>query len=892
MSQDNIPEHFRQRIQAAREQQLEELDLSAGWGSREKLSQIPNAVFELKHLKVLNLNFNRIYTLPDSFSNLSNLVTLDLRGNRLINLPDSFGNLSSLTTLNLRENQLAELPESIGNLSSLTTLNLRENQLAKLPEFIGNLSSLTKLVLSNNQLSELPNSFSRLPSLNTLYLAGNELTSLPDSFSSISNLRELYLSRNKLVALPNSFSNLSNLITLILSNNKLSELPISFSSLSNLATLDLTENPLEKPPIEIAKKGIEAIRKYFLQITEKGKYYIYEAKLLIVGEPGAGKTTLSKKIKNPSYPLDNNEKTTEGLDVIKWSFQLDHQQEFRVNIWDFGGQEIYHATHQFFLTKRSLYTLVVDTRQEDTDFYYWLKIVELLSNNSPLLIIKNEKQDRKREINERALRGQFTNLKETLATNLKTNRGLEQVITNIKYYISNLDHIGQALPKTWVQVRKFLENDSRNYIFIQEYLTICENNGFTRLEDKLQLSGYLHDLGVCLHFQDDSLLKKTIILKPEWGTDAVYKVLDNDTVRQNLGRFTKTDLADIWSDDKYSHVQDELLQLMIKFKLCYPIPGNNNTYIAPQLLTENQPQYNWDEHSNLILRYTYQFMPKGIITQLIVAMHKHIYQQKYVWRSGIILKKNNALAEVIEYYSKRELKIRVVGNNKRDLMTIITHEIDKIHDSYQQLKYSKLIPCNCSICQYSQEPYFYPFDELQRFKNHRQFEIQCRNSFQMVNVLSLIDDVIIGSNNTQEEGDNNDLSNSHQSLFSVIINNPKQQQGNNNNMSDTNQTHYGSGDNVGRDKNTTNIYNSQNLAQASRDIKELLNQLALDYPSQTPVEQMMLSTEILKKIENNPSLKQRVINAIKEAGATVLEEAIDHPAAKVIIAGIKGYVDA
>jgi len=29
-----------------------------------------------------------------------------------------------------------------------------------------------------------------------------------------------------------------------------------------------------------------------------------------------------------------------------------------VNIWDFGGQEIYHATHQFFLTHRSLYLLL------------------------------------------------------------------------------------------------------------------------------------------------------------------------------------------------------------------------------------------------------------------------------------------------------------------------------------------------------------------------------------------------------------------------------------------------------------------------------------------------------------------------------------------------------
>jgi internalin A len=58
-------------------------------------------------------------------------------------------------------------------------------------------------------------------------------------------------------------------------------------------------------------------------------------------------------------------------------------------------------------------------------------------------------------------------------------------------------------------VRETLEKDTRNYISLDEYLSICQENGFDRLEDKLQLSGYLHDLGVCLHFQDDPLLKKT-----------------------------------------------------------------------------------------------------------------------------------------------------------------------------------------------------------------------------------------------------------------------------------------------------------------------------------------------------------------------------------------------
>jgi hypothetical protein len=304
-----------------------------------------------------------------------------------------------------------------------------------------------------------------------------------------------------------------------------------------------------------------------------------------------------------------------------------------------------------------------------------------------------------------------------------------------------LPHIGTPLPKTWVKVREELEQDTRNYIGLDEYLDICQRNDFTQLKDKLQLSGYLHDLGVCLHFHQDPLLKKILILKPKWGTDAVYKVLDNKTVIRNLGRFTRADLENIWNEPEYVHMQDELLQLMINFKLCYRIPSTSDTYIAPQLLTENQPDYEWDETSNLILRYTYEFMPKGILTRFMVAMHAWIADQSCVWKSGIVLEKDQAKAEVIEYYGKREIRIRVVGKSKKDLMTIVTYELDKIHQSYKRLKYSKLIPCNCASCKNNQEPYFYSFETLRRFKNDRK-RIQCQQSYDMVDARGLIDDVI------------------------------------------------------------------------------------------------------------------------------------------------------
>jgi len=342
-------------------------------------------------------------------------------------------------------------------------------------------------------------------------LGDNQLTNLPESITKLSNLTRLNLSKNQLTNLPESITNLSNLTRLYLRRNQLKNLPESITKLSDLTRLDLSKNPLETPPLEVAEKGIAAIRDYFEQLKQDSDY-LYEAKLLIVGEAGAGKTTLAKKIQDPDYQL-KEEDSTQGIDVINWHFPYNKERDFRVNTWDFGGQEIYHATHQFFLTKRSLYILLIDNRKEDDNLYYWLNLVQLLSDNSPLLIIKNEKQDRERDIDQPGLRGQFTNLEKTLATNLKTNSGLGVILDHIKHYLRNLPHVGQVLPKTWKRVREVLEQDPRDSISLEEYWRICEENQITERSYQSQLSGYLHDLGVCLHFQDDPLLNKTLRLR-------------------------------------------------------------------------------------------------------------------------------------------------------------------------------------------------------------------------------------------------------------------------------------------------------------------------------------------------------------------------------------------
>ncbi len=41
---------------------------------------------------------------------------------------------------------------------------------------------------------------------------------------------------------------------------------------------------------------------------------------------------------------------TERIERQEWKIGSG-DDEIRLNVWDFGGQEIMHATHQFFLTK-------------------------------------------------------------------------------------------------------------------------------------------------------------------------------------------------------------------------------------------------------------------------------------------------------------------------------------------------------------------------------------------------------------------------------------------------------------------------------------------------------------------------------------------------------------
>ena len=80
------------------------------------------------------------------------------------------------------------------------------------------------------------------------------------------------------------------------------------------------------------------------------------------------------------------------------------------------------------------------------------------------------------------------------------------------------------------------------YVPVEKYFEIYGRHIEFDETKALLLSRYLHDLGVFLHFQDDPLLARTVILQNEWATEAVFRILDDETMKKKLGRFDQRGL--------------------------------------------------------------------------------------------------------------------------------------------------------------------------------------------------------------------------------------------------------------------------------------------------------------------------------------------------------------
>ncbi|NET45467.1 hypothetical protein [Okeania sp. SIO2B3] len=84
----------------------------------------------------------------------------------------------------------------------------------------------------------------------------------------------------------------------------------------------------------------------------------------------------------------------------------------------------------------------------------------------------------------------------------------------------------------------------------------------------------------------------------------------------------------------------------------------------------------------------------------------------------------------------------------------------------------------------------------------------------------------------------------------------------------------------------------QTLAEAAKEIQQLLEQLSKTDYSSNPTNNLEIANQAVQEIEKNPSLKSRIITALKAGGQETFKELIDHPAVNILMASIEGWSSA
>jgi internalin A len=761
-------------------------DLTALDLSGNQLTQVPEWIGSLTSLTSLDLSNqerplrvadryttqNRLSALPGSLGGLTNLTTLSLARNQLTQVPDWLGNLTSLTALDLGGNQLSELPESLGGLANLTALDLGGNQLSELPEWLGALTSLTSLDLSGNQLTKVPEWIGGLTGLTTLHLGAyeerviyltsnprvlvtrNQLTQVPDWLGNLTSLTALRLGRNQLTQLPKSLGDLVNLTTLDLGGNQLSILPKALGRLTRLAQLRIYGNwELVSPPPGLRVSKADTILEFLRAGAVTGAQLQWRGKLIVVGDGEVGKTSLVRALAGQSH--DAEEPTTHGMRVQEVALEhpVEPGVEMRLSAWDFGGQQVYHATHQFFLTRDCVLVLVWNARAgwERCRLRYWLDLITARAPHARILLVATHGADRAPVMPPSEFLAGYPQVTGRFTVDCKTGAGVAELRQEVAASAAALPHMGTPWPRAWLRAMESCRASGQDYLSRAALGRLLAEAGVDEREH-WDLAGSLKGFGEILPYDYNDIWRPDdmmVVLRPEWLSTCISAILDSAEVASHGGLLTKQAMVREWAGIERG-IREQLLDLMERFDLCYRIADRDDGAVAVVVdrLPQDRPadlQREWDAglqpvgSAALRMRYTLGAqLPPGIPTWFIAREHR--FATGLRWRAGVLLRHDPdghlALVTADEQAGTVDLEVR--GPRPAPFFWLLEDGLAMTFARYPGLTVSRHVPCPCPPCQAAARPHLYDYGKLAARLQRGRRSIECPESDEDVDIAALL----------------------------------------------------------------------------------------------------------------------------------------------------------
>ena len=704
-----------------------------------------NPLRYLGNLKRLNVSWTKVKDLS-VLQGLENLETLYTHNTQVSDL-SPIKDLINLKELDFSDTKMGDL-NALTRLKNLRYLNFDSTLVTDI-SLLKNLSNLEDLWLNYTTIDDL-SPLSKLLNLQHLYIAGTKVSNLTsicnllnlkgldvsstlvNNLSPIANLINLeYLSGdNTEIADLSAVSNLLKLKYLLVPSTKIIDLsPLRYlenlkeigitetqisdlsplKNLKNLTHIHIEECPIINPPKAIAEQGIDAIRSYFEELETKGKIKNNHIKLVLLGNSTVGKTSLSRFMLTRQFI--KNESSTHGIKRDVWR---PSETGLSIKIWDFGGQEYYHATHRLFLNNKSVYVLVVS---EDTNFYgeqetevdygqmgvrnellehfshtYWLDTVQHYAPDSSLFLVQNKSEyaQKRLVLNEQTVEKYHLernpnvyHLSIEKAHEEKEQQAKGRWLPSLELFEADLiARLKEAAEQYDIIVyypiiRDALWQLSEN----QKVMTYAAFQAFcltTSNDDTLDfnlLEIYLRNMvGVILYYPNNALLKDRVWLDADWLHQRIYKILNLD-IKEKKGQFDKSHVIRTLACS--GEEADEMIALMCEFDLIFKIGNAPNNFITPQYLGDKSTieQRLNDQLVHLRLEKAFSirfldFLPSSIIAQFI-AKKGQLAIHDLFWKTGLLYieKDKSASLSVLVECDSQNNEIIVKSANQNDKTT-------------------------------------------------------------------------------------------------------------------------------------------------------------------------------------------------------------------------------
>ena len=433
---------------------------------------------------------------------------------------------------------------------------------------------------------------------------------------------------------------------------------------------------------------------------------------LFLGDTATGKTSLIRRLKGESV-IEAKEKLTQGIDISEWSVP---ETSINAKLWDFGGKQMAHSTHQFFLRERCLYVVLLDATVKD-QAEYWLEHIKSFANSAPVLLVANKADQAKVFLDSDALSKKYTNIVgfhclSCLSENKEFKHAFEQFA---EAFIQQLKALGthdlMFTQNHFSALDKIREQSRHNALLDQEeFDNICTEYAIGEVGlDKTAFLTVLDDLGEIVHF-DNLEWSEAYVLNSRWITYGIYTLLYSDDIIRQNGVLRHADVARIlqaekvvdeqgrrvnFTKEKLRFVTDALKQ----FRLRYQLPIAGSFYAIVDRFPKEQPNltgyFNKEDAGTLVLEFSFSgLLPRSIMPKITAILHDDIAQnvqdEELVWRYGVILEHETYQAKAcwtVDYHQK-SLMLWVQGEDAEKYLQILRDEVQKIFDAIKGLSIS------------------------------------------------------------------------------------------------------------------------------------------------------------------------------------------------------------